>query len=155
MRTAGLITLMCGFPGSGKTTSIKNMPYGSVICPDEYRMALLGKSFFRPAEDFVWGAVKLTARVMAGIQRNHIYIDACHLTEGSRAQWIRLADEIGSVIRCYHVSTDWETCVRRNNDRPCPVPQSEMDRMREIYVPPLLKEGFYTVLELTGCAEGE
>jgi len=145
--TVGRITLMCGFPASGKTTFLKESATSSmvILCPDEYRIALTGRNFFKAAEDAVWSAVKLTARVMAGTQRRHVIIDATHLTEASRAQWIRLGDELGVFVSCNYMTAEWERCCKRNLARTPRVPDDVMERMRLSYVEPSQKEGFCTV----------
>ena len=142
------LVVLCGFPGAGKTF-IRHSPGGRqrgiVLCPDEFRKVLTGQDFFAPAEEFVWGAMKLCARVLLS-QRNEfpetIVIDATHLTKASRAQWITLARSVGATIECLWVDTPFDVCCERNDKRERRVPQEVMDRMRESFEEPTIEEGF-------------
>ena len=142
------LVVLCGFPGAGKTFmrhSPEGRQRGTVLCPDEFRKALTGQDFFAPAEEFVWGALKLCARVLLS-QKNEfsetVVIDATHLTKASRAQWITLARSVGATTECLWVDASFDICCERNNNRDRKVPQEIMDKMRDSFEPPSLDEGF-------------
>jgi predicted kinase len=144
-----MITLLCGLPASGKTTTTKQegdmvCTEAITICPDDVRKILSGKDHFPPVEEFVWGSVKTCARILLS-QDRHIIIDATHLTKGSRMQWIRIADEFDCHIRIFWHDTPLDECKRRNAARERQVPEDVMDRMAEGFEPPTLDEGFQNV----------
>lgn len=140
------ITILCGFPGCGKSTFLdKNHPDSIIISPDDFRLALTGKEYFGPAEDSVWSHVKIAARVLAGIRKKPIIIDATHLTKGSRGQWVRLAQDIGVPINCLWLDTPFEVCLERNLRRQRVVPEDVMNRMRDTFEPPDASEGFMVI----------
>lgn len=139
-----MLSLLCGFPGSGKSTVAAEWSDGIVLCPDDFRKVLSGKDFFAPIEDYVWGVVKTCARVLLA-QGRHVMIDATHLTVGSRSQWIRMAQDLNERINCIWVQTPMEECKRRNAGRERQVPEEVMDRMAETFVEPTLDEGFTAI----------
>lgn len=142
------ITIMCGWPGSAKTTLLKGtLGEGSVIiCPDEFRLELTGQTFYPPAEDTVWASLKLAARVLA--KRYPIIIDGTHVSVENRRQWIVIAQQIGVPINCIWVTTSYETCLKRNTLREHPVPELAMQRMLDSFVPPDYSEGFNEIREI-------
>lgn len=147
---AGSITLLCGFPGCGKTNYASILPQDYVIiCPDDFRVVLTGHEYFAPAEDAVWSHVKIAARVFVH-QGKHVTIDATHLTKGSRAQWIKIANSLNVPIYCTYINTPFETCLERNNARNRVVPQDVMERMKENFDPPTQDEGFEQIYQFSG-----
>lgn len=150
------IILMCGLPGSGKSTYLKKLNAKAedghwiranqldrsiIICPDEFRLVLTGKTFYAPAEDSVWSHVKTMARICLKQDRS-IIIDACNLTPGSRASWLRLGKEMEVEVDCWWLQTSPETSRKRNKLREAIVPDSAMDRMEVSAVTPSKGEGF-------------
>lgn len=149
-----MIILMCGYPGSGKSTYIQNPVISNeytILCPDDFRLVLTGQQFYGPAEDSVWSHVKTAARVLA--KKHNVIIDATHLTVGSRAQWTRIAKELEVEIECWWYNTSLEISKLRNGLRDSPIPNEVMDRMAEGFIEPLMDEGFVNIHKLDG--EGE
>lgn len=151
----GKLTLMCGYPGSGKSTYLEELYTRNtaglrpavILCPDDFRLALTGQVFYSPAEDSVWSHVKITARVLSK-GGHHVIIDATHLTKGSRVSWLRLAKEIGVPIDCYWMNVSPETARERNTSREAVVPDDVMKRMISGFVVPTTDEGFLQILKL-------
>ncbi len=156
---------MCGLPGSGKSTYLKqlknreipdSLPIEQVsahirrftptensviICPDEFRLVLTGKIFYAPAEDSVWSHVKTMARICLK-QDRPIIIDATNLTPGNRATWLRIGKEMGVEVDCWWVEVSPKTARKRNKLREAIVPDDVMDRMEVSAVTPSKREGF-------------
>ena len=64
-----VLQILCGFPGSGKSTFISQQRRSSVrppivLCPDDFRRILTGQDFFRHAEEMAWSHVKTSARAL-------------------------------------------------------------------------------------------
>lgn len=140
------LILLCGYPASGKSTFVKGIGDPGcfdevILCPDDYRKELTGQEFFAPAEEFIWGAVKLTARVQIRAGKT-VVIDATHLTKSSRAQWVNIARSLNVPISIWWFKTTYEVCCERNKKRDRVVPEDIMQRMRDTFEPPAFEEGF-------------
>jgi len=140
------LTLLCGLPGSGKSTVCKRLTRDSyvVLCPDDFRKILTGKNFHGPAEEMVWSHVKVAARALL-MQRQVVAIDATAISPGSRAQWISLAKEIDpeASVYCHVILTSYSECLKRNAGREERfVPEFIMGKQRDKFVLPTLDEGF-------------
>jgi len=147
------ITILCGFPGSGKSSYLRMHSFFSkeaiVLCPDDFRWVLTGKDFHGPAEESVWSHVKVAARVLAGLKDRQIVIDGTHLTVGSRAQWIRIAQDIRVPIHCIYFDIPYDICQDRNKERRRVVPDEIMQRMFDDFVAPSTDEGLKSVSVIT------
>ncbi len=143
-----MLTIMCGLPGSGKSTylSENNFSGGVILCPDDFRLALTGQQYYGPAEDMVWSHVKIAARVLLWREYD-VIIDGTHLTRASRGSWIRLANGIGAVVGCLWQKVPPDVARQRNRARSEGqiVPEREMDRMIGSFRDPMVEEGFSNV----------
>lgn len=149
-----MLTIMCGLPGSGKSTYLSNNTgaVGEVIlCPDDFRLALTGQQYYGPAEDSVLSHVKITARVLLKGDYD-VTIDATHLTPASRKGWVGLARELSTTIYCLWQNVSTAIAMERNQNRPEGqiVPQNVMEGMVFQYVPPSTNEGFNRVIPISG-----
>ena len=135
------LSIMCGFPGCGKSTFLKEKAdEGVILSPDDFRLILTGQVYYAPAEDSVWCHVKTAARVL--LKKGYsVIIDATHLTVGRRAQWVDIARESDVPIVCWHVDVPFDVCKERNRNRSAVVPDDVMDRMYEQFVVPTEEEG--------------
>ncbi len=144
--------ITCGIPGSGKSTwaaefqqrsNNETLNYKNIVilCPDSYRMEMTGRAFFAPAEEAVWSAVKVTARVLLRSGYN-VMIDATNTSKSSRSQWVRIAKEIGVICACFWADTTHDVCKSRNANRVHPVPDDVLDRMIQDFENPAIEEGF-------------
>jgi len=149
-RSNAMLTIMCGIPGSGKTTELMNWQRSQpdvVLCPDEFRRVLTGQDYYGPAQDSVWSHVKTAARVLLG-HGYDIIIDGTHLTVASRRSWIMIAKETGKLVDCIWLNIPFATCIARNQARDRVVPDEVVNRMCSVFVPPSVSEGFSNILEI-------
>lgn len=139
------LTIMIGYPASGKSTHIQditeNHPEYVVICPDDFRLEISGKEYDASFEKVVWSTVKTVARVLLKNHRD-VILDATNLTKKSRAQWVNTAKDFGCPVHAVWVNTPFKECCKRNNLRNRVVPQDVMDNMYTTFEEPSEDEGF-------------
>jgi predicted kinase len=145
---SGSITILCGISGSGKSTWVKEKcRHYVVLCPDEFRRVLTGHDFYGPAEESVWACVKTTARVLAGVQKRAILIDATAVTVSQRSQWVRMANELKVPIHCIILDVPLSICKERNLARQRQVPDEVIERQAAQLEIPTESEGFSSVVK--------
>ncbi|MFA5234740.1 MAG: ATP-binding protein [Sulfurimonas sp.] len=145
-----MLTILCGFPGCGKSTYVAGLQNGAiVICPDDFRVIMTGQNFYAPAEEAVWSAVKTAVRALL-LHKYDVIIDETSLTVGQRAQWIGIANEWSSQIKCIWFNVPVEVCRARNTQRDKVVPDDAFNRLVGSFVPPIMDEGFDEIVELSG-----
>ena len=139
------IMLMCGIPGSGKTTIAKKMINNSIkyISRDEIRFSMLGENdeyFSKEKEVFEEYINQINNALRNGYD---VIADATHLSKGSRAKVLnRLTVKPDTVIvTCVCVSL--ETALERNSKRAglAKVPESQIRRMAHSIELPSYEEG--------------
>ena len=129
----GEVLLMCGLPGTGKDTWIRaNLPGLPTVCLDDLRREMgvdpkddqgrvvqaakdRAKAFLRAGQPFIWNATSLTAQ---------------------RARQIDLFESYGARTRIVFLETSWQENLRRNAERPRPVPENVILDMLETLEPP-------------------
>ena len=113
------IWLMCGLPGSGKSTWAKKQPSTKRISRDEIRFSMLqeGEEYFaHENETFAKWVSELAAAVR---EEKNVIADATHLTWGARKKIINAIRAKG--VNCQFgvvvFETPVEVCVERNAKR--------------------------------------
>ena len=131
--TWGEVLLMCGLPGTGKDTWIRSsLPGLPTVCLDDLRREMgvgpgddqgrvvqaakeRAKALLRARQPFIWNATSLTAQ---------------------RARQISLFESYGARARIVFLETSWRENLRRNAERPAPVPEHVILDMLESLEPP-------------------
>ena len=142
--------LMCGVPGSGKTTFLKNRIKNDcsvIISRDDIRFSIV-----KPDEDYFshedevleifWNKIN-----EALAENKTVYVDQTSLTPKAR-KWL-LQHVTGYEHACLiWIDEDLETCLERNEKRKgtrAYVPRDVIRRMKQQFIPPSLDEGFYRI----------
>ena len=109
------IWLLCGVPGSGKSTWAAAQNNGIIVSRDEIRFSLL-----QPGDDYFAKEKCVFNQYVQAIKSNigkveNVYADATHLNWKSRRKIIKALnyDAIGVVV----FNTPVETCLKRNAQR--------------------------------------
>ena len=142
----GKLYVMCGAPGSGKSTWCQNyMPVeATYISRDDIRFSMLqfNEEYFS-RENEVYA--EFIRRINEGLARGDVYADATHLNTGSRKKLLRSVDRTNiTEIIAVAIETSLETCLERNNFRKgfALVPEDALINMHKSYKRPSCNEGF-------------
>lgn len=109
------VWLLCGVPGSGKSTWANNQQNGLVISRDNIRFSFLqSNDTYFAKEKLVWKTFVKTIKENIGHYDN-IYVDATHLNWISRRKIINAINynKIGAIF----FTTPFEECLKRNAKR--------------------------------------
>ena len=143
--------LMCGVPGSGKSTFLKNKikksDKNTIISRDEIRFSLVkpDESYFSHEDEVcecLWSCIN--SELAAGY---NVFVDQTSLTKKSR-KWL-----LDHVENYHHANLIWidedlETCLKRNENRKGTrsyVPRNSIINMYNKFTKPSLDEGFYRI----------
>src|SRR3977135_1042546 len=126
------VHLMVGIQGSGKSVlanSIRAKEGNSIIIePDAFRALIVGTVYNTLAEDLIWAQVKIVARIFLRQQCPNVIIDATSTSISSRRMWITLAKEEHCSITAHVVLTPLPLALKRNAQRPYPVPEDQVKK---------------------------
>jgi bifunctional polynucleotide phosphatase/kinase len=135
-----------GFPGSGKSrfSSYYLEPMGAIIVNQDKLKTLT--------------ACKDAAKVAIANGQSTV-IDNTNLTAETRAEWIKLANELGVHVVCFHFTTPMEICrhnisYRANHYNGLRVHRIALATMAKRYVPPEKTEGFFKIVPVEFSAMG-
>ena len=144
--------IMCGIPGSGKSTFIKNhLKEGTiVISRDQIRFSLLkeGEDYFAHEKEvykIMWSSISNALK-----EGKTVVVDQTSLTPRSRKYLIDHVEGYEKV-NIFWVKTDLETAIARNEKRKGTrafVPPAQICRMFSQFIPPTLEEGFTKIYKL-------
>ena len=132
--TWGEVILMCGLPGTGKDTWIREYcPDLPVVSLDEIRREM--KIPPTKAQGPVAAAAREQARKYLRARRPFVW-NAVNLTPDLREKNVRLFEEYGAAVRIVYLETGWEEELRRNRERgeiypDKKIPEQEIARMLE------------------------
>lgn len=157
----GILYVLCGTPGSGKSTFIKEVanPNEVIVSRDEIRFSLLkpGEDYFSHEREVY---TKFLSRIALNIkQGNNVYADATHLNEKSRYLLLSQLKNRGCrprEINAIYFNVPLQTCLERNGYRlgtAAYVPPSQVEKMYCSFVPPSKYEGFSNIWEVN--SEGD
>lgn len=140
------VFLLCGIPGSGKSTWVKNRinKYGGKhISRDEIRFSMLKEDddYFAKENQVFKEFVRRANEAILNDKILNVYIDATHLNKKSRAKTqreLQLAGYTGQFIAVYF-DVPIEICKARNNMRTGRelVPETVMDNMLKSFSKPV------------------
>lgn len=148
------LTLMCGIPGSGKSTWLKNNILNkencAIISRDEIRFSLLKErdSYFSK-EDKVFEIFVKTIQnnIDSGLD---VYIDATHLNKFSRRKILNQLKLNNISIEAIYFTTPLNICLERNQKRSGRsfVPDNVIKDMAKNYRFPSYLEGFNKIFSI-------
>lgn len=141
--------IMCGIPGSGKSTYLKTRfsQRPLIISRDEIRFAMVGEDeeYFSHEKEVYDEFIN---QILDALKfSSEIFVDATHLNERSRAKLLR---SLGKHLKDVEVNAIWvrttlDTALSQNENRKgtrAYVPPSVIRRMNSQFAPPTKEEGF-------------
>ena len=153
------VFVMCGLPGIGKSTWIKNFKADNkiVISRDEIRFSMLEKDedYFSREPDVFNEFIRQIRKALINGKNENIFIDATHLNRASRR---KLLNSIGqNLLTENHIiavsfPNDLDKALKQNELRKGQgrsyVPRGVIRRMHEQFQCPDVSEGFDTIMEV-------
>lgn len=132
--TWGEIVMMCGLPGTGKDTWIKeNLSGYPIVSLDDFRVQMN----ISPKEE--QGAVVNAAREVAKeyLRKKVPFVwNATNLTPMIRGKLVNLFVGYGASVRIVFLETEWEEELKRNRERKAQVPETVIGSMLSYMVVP-------------------
>lgn len=150
-----MLTVLCGIPGSGKTTwRLRNRSDDLVVCPDDIREELTEdpRRQERNGQVFALAGVRVGAALA---RARDVVVDATNVAREARRQWTKLAAEHDTPCRCVWIECSLEQALRRNAARDRRVPEDVIRAMASEFAPPCVEEGFVEVARVRNGSRGD
>ena len=142
--------VMCGVPGSGKSTWLKNHTKAGdkIVSRDEIRFSLIkeGEEYFsKENEVFEIFCFEIQTALNKGFD---VYADATHINRGSRRKLLNEVAKYANEVIAIEMTTPVSIALERNEKREGLryVPPSAIKRMYSQYEEPDYDEGFDKIL---------
>ena len=142
--------LMCGLPGSGKSTFLKRHAHlynAIIVSRDKIRFSIvkLDEEYFSHEDEVLeqfWKEINTALK-----NNKDVFVDQTSLTPKSR-KWLLEHVEGYTHANLIWIDETLETCLKRNELRAgtrAYVPRKVICRMNSQFVEPSLSEGFYRI----------
>lgn len=152
------LILICGCPGSGKSTYLKNhinTTTTTIISRDEIRFSIV-----KPWEDYFSHEDEVVATLWSKVNEElakgkDVAVDQTSLTPKARKYLIDHVKGYKELIAIW-MDTPLETCLERNELRKgtrAYVPREQVRRMYYGFIYPSFDEGFDTIIEHNGTID--
>lgn len=148
-KEGGVLVVLCGAPGSGKTTTRKMLEdeYGFLtVCPDDIRKEMFGDESCQDDGDLVFEEAYSKLRYF--LEYGNVVFDATNARSDYRRKLLDETDGCRTLAIALVMETPLGTCLKNNLNRERCVPKHVIERMyRELKVtPPSTDEGFDAVM---------
>lgn len=152
-----ILYVMCGIPGSGKSTWVENnlTPFDKHVSRDDIRFSMIkeGEEYFSK-ENKVFE--QFCTDIIANLNKGYnVYADATHINSSSRKKLLNKVHTYADKIYCIEMPTPVSIALERNEGRKDQglryVPPSAIKRMYSQYEDPTYEEGFDEIYLAAGA----
>jgi len=135
------LIVLCGLPGSGKSTwaAAQGKP---VVSSDEIRRLLTGDATDQSVNRLVFHTMRRLLEAMLAAGAGEVIVDSTALTRHERRSWLRWAELHGCAAEVVYFDVPRPVCEARNAARDRVVPAAAMERLFNRLEPPRREEGF-------------
>lgn len=147
------IVIMCGIPGSGKSTYARSLKHKIILSKDSIREMIHGEYKYDPDTE---GVVKemlysLCSSVYVLCPSYTIVIDETNINKKKRKEWLDLFSGAAQITCVYCSSIDGNLDRRMTNSRGMTREKWEgvIESMKNSFEKPYLDEGFDKIIEVT------
>ncbi|MDA8234660.1 MAG: ATP-binding protein [Clostridia bacterium] len=133
-----MLTIMCGLPGSGKSTYARELP-GRYVSTDEIREFVTGDARNIYHDDLVFTMAREMVKQFLKGGEDVVY-DATNLTRADRKKAAKWAGD--RPVRVVWVDCPLELALERNRERERQVPEEVIRRMAKRFQIPNEEEGY-------------
>lgn len=147
------IYMVCGIPGAGKSTWLKNHGNGLIVSRDEIRFKMLDEDdeYFDKEKEVFEEFINSIQTIININHKGRIFIDATHLNPISRKKVLsKLKLKRGNELYAIYFDVPLDICLERNNKRTgrSYVPEDVIVDMYNNFVVPTLDEGFLGICKV-------
>ncbi len=139
--------VLCGLPGSGKSTWAASLGVNAVSS-DEVRRWIADDPTTQRIHRRVFATVRYIIRQRLELGRPVTYVDATNLTPWERRPYLKLGQLYDAEVDAVFFDTPVELCLERNRLRERRVPDDAVHTMARKLVPPSFEEGFAHVTRI-------
>lgn len=140
--------IMCGLPGSGKSTFAKELAEKEnaiIVSTDSIRQEFYGNEEIQGDTEKVFK--KAYIDILNNLNRNNnVIFDATNINFKSRIDIVKRYKKYADKIICVFRATPYEVCLERNSKRDRKVPEQVIRRMYEHFFVPQMYEGFDRII---------
>lgn len=146
------IIIMCGIPGSGKSTYVEKYrgKHDIYISRDLIRFSMLekGQEYFGKEKLVFDTFVKIINQSLKINNIENIWVDATHINPPSRYKILRRISKQYNSLKIVVMDTPLSVCIDRNNYREgrAKVPESAINGMYKNFKMPTFEEGYDEII---------
>jgi predicted kinase len=131
--------ILCGIPGSGKSTLVKDLP-GFIVSTDSIRKFLWDDESIVRHDKLVFEIADGMMKYMLTLG-NDVIFDATNLTSERRIKYIRLAKTYEANVTVHWINCPVGVAIGRNSRRDRKVPMPVIIALYKSLQPPVISEG--------------
>ncbi|MCL4440318.1 MAG: AAA family ATPase [Eubacteriales bacterium] len=134
------LRMLCGIPGSGKSTLVKRLP-GYVVSTDSIRRFLWQDEAVIKHDSLVFSLAENIVEYLLS-RKEDVIFDATNLTAAKRSNFVNLAKKTKASVDLHWVNCLLHIAIKRNSGRERKVPEKIIISLYKSFQRPTAEEGF-------------